>query len=376
MLTQGGVVPYVLVRDRGFEDFSRLIDRERIELVQPRFQSDGLPGGQPLSVRIDRPFEAAQFANLPQIRQERNTSFQALLRDLYDQIERDRLENLVVLVPPGGLPPGLEQSLTVFKAKLAKGVDVRLDIAIVGSESIPTTLRDLCARSGGSVLSVTDIDEIGAIAQRLKNEQSSGSWIIIPQQSTIPQLQDQVSVSAEEANKQNEDLKSVLVDADGRLKKILSASLAPSVKTSAEGTITLVNQIQNNLDQIQANLKNLKTPPAGTKIKDLVISAYKLQSAFRFQITRTKDVIKSASQLPPTDDPAKDILKLVDELQSENKLGKNLAWMPTEGEPANHMAIDTITLSVVDSILPLDFKVIPISRGSTHAPSTLADLWT
>ena len=148
MLTQGGVVPYVLVRDRGFEDFSRLIDRERIELVQPRFQSDGLPGGQPLSVRIDRPFEAAQFANLPQIRQERNTSFQALLRDLYDQIERDRLENLVVLVPPGGLPPGLEQSLTVFKAKLAKGVDVRLDIAIVGSESIPTTLRDLCAIGG------------------------------------------------------------------------------------------------------------------------------------------------------------------------------------------------------------------------------------
>ena len=116
----------------------------------------------------------------------------------------------------------------------------------------------------------------------------------------------------------------MLVDADGRLKKILSASLAPSVKTSAEGTITLVNQIQNNLDQIQANLKNLKTPPAGTKIKDLVISAYKLQSAFRFQITRAKDVIKSASQLPPTDDPAKDILKLVDELQSENKLGKNL----------------------------------------------------
>ena len=53
-----------------------------------------------------------------------------------------------------------------------------------------------------------------------------------------------------------------------------------------------------------------------------------------------------------------------------------LAWMPTEGEPANHMATDTITLSVVDSILPLDFKVIPISRGSTHAPSTLADLWT
>ena len=50
--------------------------------------------------------------------------------------------------------------------------------------------------------------------------------------------------------------------------------------------------------------------------------------------------------------------------------------MPTEGEPANHMAVDTITLSVVDSILPLDFKVIPISRGSTHAPSTLADLWT
>ena len=33
---------------------------------------------------------------------------------------------------------------------------------------------------------MSDLDEIGAIAQRLKNEQGSGSWIIIPQQGTIP----------------------------------------------------------------------------------------------------------------------------------------------------------------------------------------------
>ncbi len=185
VVTQGGVFPYISVRDRGFRDFARLIDRARIELVEPRFSADSLLGGEPIDVRIERPFEAAASSNEPRIKEQRNNNFQALLTDLYDQIQRDRLENVAVLVPPGSLPPGVEQSLDVLRAKL-QGVDVRLDLVLVGPATIPSMLRDLSVRSGGSILTITDIDEIGAIAQRLKNEQTSGSWIVVPQQGTIP----------------------------------------------------------------------------------------------------------------------------------------------------------------------------------------------
>jgi len=184
VVTQGGVFPYISARDRGFSDFARLIDRARIELVEPRFSAESLLGGEPIAVRIDRPFEAAASSNTPRIKAQRNTNFQALLADLYDQIQRDRLENVAVLVPPGNLPLGIEQSLDVLRAKL-QGVDVRLDLVLVGPATIPPTLRDLSVRSGGSILTITDIDEIGAIAQRLKNEETSGAWIVVPQQGTI-----------------------------------------------------------------------------------------------------------------------------------------------------------------------------------------------
>ena len=91
-----------------------------------------------------------------------------------------------MLVPPGGLPPNVSQSLDVLRAKLPPGSDVRLDIVLVGPTDIPESLRDMAIRSRGSILTINDIDEIGAIAQRLKNEQTSGSWLVIPQQGTIP----------------------------------------------------------------------------------------------------------------------------------------------------------------------------------------------
>ena len=45
---------------------------------------------------------------------------------------------------------------------------------------------DLVQRSGGVVLTITDIHETGAIAQRLKNEQSAGAWITVPRQFDLP----------------------------------------------------------------------------------------------------------------------------------------------------------------------------------------------
>jgi hypothetical protein len=185
VLTQGGVFPYNDVRDRGFINFSRLISRERIELVRPRFGANAV-SDRPLAVRIDRPLEPQSTTDFEVLRQQSNEDLGAFLSDVFNNLERNRLENITILVPPGGLPVELSQLLRVFKTKLRDNYDVRLDVVLTGAADIPDELRDLCVRSLGSVISLTDIDELGAIAQRLKNEQSSGCWVIIPQQSSLP----------------------------------------------------------------------------------------------------------------------------------------------------------------------------------------------
>jgi hypothetical protein len=185
--TQGGVFPYQTLRDRGFEDFSRLINRARIELVRPRFLTNTDQQFDPISPRIDRPFEPMTAQELEAIRNRRNSDIDFFLADILDQLQRNRLENIAVLVPPGGLPPGLGDSLRVLESKLSPGLDVRLDLVLVGPVPIDTQLRHLSVRSRGSVLTIADIDEIGSIAQRLRDEQSSGAWVVVPQQSTIPQ---------------------------------------------------------------------------------------------------------------------------------------------------------------------------------------------
>ena len=189
--TQGGVFPYNDIRARGFLAFSRLINRERIELVTPRF-NNGV-NAAPLEVRIDRPLEPRAENELEIRRQQTNNDLLAFLNDTFNQLERNRLENIALLVPPGGFPDDFRSYLQVMKTKLREDYDVRLDIVLVGPAEIPPELRDLSVKSHGSVLTVTDLDEVGAIAQRLKNEQSSGAWVIVPQVSTIPQV-DQAAV--------------------------------------------------------------------------------------------------------------------------------------------------------------------------------------
>ena len=310
-MTQSGVLPYVLVRDRGFQDFSRLINRERIELVEPRFQTDLLSGGQPLTVRIERPFEVAQFANDARIRAERNTNFQALLNDLFDQLQRDRLENIAVLVPPGGLPPGLEQSLNVLRAKLTEGADVRLDVVLVGPIEIPSTLRDLSTRSRGSVLTVTDLDEVGAIAQRLKNEQTSGSLLIIPQPGTIPQLlppsPGQLPVLISKAKTSSDALTKPLQTAAVGLTKILEddhktkITLTQTARESVQKALSVATQIQNLLSELE---KDRNGPELGKPAKTVPNPNEKLFTdiaQLKLQVALAKDLIAAAGTLPPTD---------------------------------------------------------------------------
>ena len=102
VLTQGGVVSYPYIRDRGFMDFSRLIDRARIELVRPSFDN---ASRTPLNPRIDRPFEAIPEAQIQEMRDRNNSDLQAFLNEILNQLQRNRLENIGVLVPPAACPP-------------------------------------------------------------------------------------------------------------------------------------------------------------------------------------------------------------------------------------------------------------------------------
>jgi hypothetical protein len=184
VLTQAGVFPYATIRDRSVVQFSRLIDRTgKIQLVSPTGSRAG--DFEALAPQIDRTFQNIPNED-PTVRRDSKTSFQEAIASTVDQLQRNRLENIAVLVPPNGLPGEIGSQIPVIRSKLPSDVDVRLDMVLVGPAPLPTEVRDLVAGSRGSVLTAADIDEIGAIAQRLKNEQTSGSWVVIPQQGRIP----------------------------------------------------------------------------------------------------------------------------------------------------------------------------------------------
>ena len=52
-----------------------------------------------------------------------------------------------------------------MKSRLRSNLDVRIDLVLTGAVDIPTELRDAVIDSHGSILTVTDVNEIGAIAQ-------------------------------------------------------------------------------------------------------------------------------------------------------------------------------------------------------------------
>lgn len=178
VLTQGGVFPFATVRDRSAVQFSRLINRSKIQLVVPESRREG--DLRPIAARIELPFGDIPSEDPNQRRSARVDTLQ-VLAEIVDQLDRDRLENVTVLVPPGGLPASVSEQIPLLRSRINSGKSVRLDVVLAGAEDIPTELRDAVVDSRGSILTVTDIDEIGAIAQRLKNEQASGSWVIIPQ---------------------------------------------------------------------------------------------------------------------------------------------------------------------------------------------------
>lgn len=105
--------------------------------------------------------------------------------ELSKAIDDKKLENITLLVPPGGLDPSVEVEAKKLSAKVSERTDIRFDIGLVGTATIPPLLRDLSHLTTGSVLTITDIDEVGAVAQRLAYEQTQGNWVIIPEQGRI-----------------------------------------------------------------------------------------------------------------------------------------------------------------------------------------------
>jgi hypothetical protein len=202
---------YNLLRKASLFEFSKLVDRTRISVLtassfegnrkNPKTVKQGFVQAGPTAYDSDSSDSVFEF--------DRQTGLDALINDNLDpelvkvvlagrrariatslaliqnQIERDQIENIVLLVPPRGLPDDFGDALVPLRAQFLGKTDLRLDIALVGSASIPPELRDLVSRTRGSILTVADFDEVGAVAQRLAGEQTQGTWVTIPQQGVL-----------------------------------------------------------------------------------------------------------------------------------------------------------------------------------------------
>ena len=116
---------------------------------------------------------------------DRTRRIRNLLAFVYDEIRKDTIQNVVLVVPPGGLPLDLIARLEAIRSLVIGHSDLRLDIVQLGTAPIPRQLRDFAIRSDGAILTVTDQDEVGAVSQRLANDQSQGTWVNVPIQGTI-----------------------------------------------------------------------------------------------------------------------------------------------------------------------------------------------
>jgi hypothetical protein len=192
---QSGIYSYKLVRDQYLTQFAKLIQRNeiqfnKIDLRQPfqtnvdeRFNSGPAPGQKPFVFTPKPDPTESKSASPPTTAPSPTANVAQLLSVVLDEIRKDQLENVAVLIPPGGLPREVDDLLKHFRDEdLVRKSDIRLDVVVVGAQEVPVLLLDLCERSGGVVLTVSDTHETGAVAQRLKNEQSAGSWIAFPRQ--------------------------------------------------------------------------------------------------------------------------------------------------------------------------------------------------
>ena len=192
---QSGIFSFRTMRNRYLQQFAKLVERNQIQFntvdLRQRIETredDAMGGRLSASDRtsvVFNPQPSPPGATAEQLSP--TGDVQQLLTKILDEIRKDQLENVAVLIPPGGLGDEVDPLLKEFrKQQLVRTSDIRLDLVVVGVQKIPTLLLDLCHRSGGTVLTIGDVQETGAIAQRLKNEQSAGSWVTFPRVYDLP----------------------------------------------------------------------------------------------------------------------------------------------------------------------------------------------
>ncbi|WP_157579419.1 hypothetical protein [Singulisphaera acidiphila] len=187
-----GIYRYTDLRDQYVDLFSKLVERAKIELLTTEIQKIRLEERRKMLAKptYNRSRDAqlrrlAELADRNKVRAQRETELRATISELGQQIRRNRLENIVFLIPPGGLPRDIGVLFEGLRRQLIVQGDVRLDIVMVGPDFVPPELRDIAIGSGGSISTIADVDEVGALAQRLKNDQASGAWVILPHQDEI-----------------------------------------------------------------------------------------------------------------------------------------------------------------------------------------------
>ena len=169
----------------GVLQFKRLSDRGKVQIYLPLRAT-----GADIEVGLN-PAGEDEILNISKFNQSekslvsRKERVVQVFRELSKAIDDKKLENITLLVPPGGLDPSVEDEAKKLSAKVSERTDIRFDIGLVGTATIPPLLRDLSHLTTGSVLTITDIDEVGAVAQRLAYEQTQGNWVIIPEQGRI-----------------------------------------------------------------------------------------------------------------------------------------------------------------------------------------------
>ena len=261
VLTEAGIFSYSLIRDRSIVQFARLVDRARIEVVTPTLRAESGVGSQALNMRIDRPFGSTVPETPSGDVDPEEPSLRAVLKDTVDSLGRNRLENIVILVPPGGLPKSLTEDLRAIDAQLPADIDVRVDVILVGPTSIPDSLRNFVVKSRGSILTVTDIDEVGSIAQRLKNEQSTGSWVVIPQQGKIPAIPEPGNIPAPPAvvkiDVEIDDLSKWVANHEANFKTLLGSLEAAKGLAIAESAKRGIEEAKTNASLLQISLKGV-----------------------------------------------------------------------------------------------------------------------
>ncbi|WP_165252178.1 hypothetical protein [Paludisphaera soli] len=192
ILSQAGMSRYEDLRDQYVELFTKLIQRAKIELITTQLQRRRLEERRSqlaLSTsdraQKERIRRIAELGDRSRVRSQRETELRALINEVAGEVGRNRIENVIFLVPPGGIPKELVSLFEAFRRQILIKGDVRIDLVLVSSADVPAELRDIAVGSNGSIITVADVDEVGAVAQRLKNEQTSGSWVILPYQDRI-----------------------------------------------------------------------------------------------------------------------------------------------------------------------------------------------